>query len=230
MRIMLALTLCLLLALPVMAKKPHHDTPPVPARVPCGLEAVAYDWDFTVSDHGFTTAACDDQGGPAWEHGASSYIPEVPGTVWATVLEGDYPTDAGESLVSPTFLVDANTYLVEVVHYYDFEYLWEGGNVTVNGQNIAPLVGYPGLMSVPQDWYSWCVDEELGFTGTDSGWLTSCFDLSNFVGQEVAISFDFGSDNTITEAGWYIAAVRVGSDEAVATEPHSLAEIKALFR
>ncbi len=83
---------------------------------------------------------------------------------------------------------------------------------------------------MPSDWTAWCVDFEEGFTGLDSGWLTSCFDLTPFMGQEVEVSFDFGSDDTFTEAGWYLAAVRVGSDQAVPTESRSLSTIKGLFR
>ena len=95
---------------------------------------------------------------------------------------------------------------------------------------IAPLVGYPGMISVPGDWYAWCVDFEMGFTGTDSGWLTSCFDLSAYIGEDVTMTFDFGSDDTFVEAGWYIAAVRVGSDQTVPAESRSLGEVKGLFR
>ena len=230
MRLLFTIMICAAMVLPAVAAKPHHDTQPVPTRIPCGLNSVIFDWDFATSDHGFTTATCADQGGPVWEHGATTYIPDAPGNVWGTILEGDYPTDGGESLVAPTFMVDATTVLMEVVHYYDMENLWDGGNVTVNGQNVAPLVGYPGYISVPGDWTAWCVDFEEGFTGVDSGWLTSCFDLTPFMGQEVTVTLDFGSDDTFTEAGWYVAAVRVGSDQAVPTEARSLSTVKGLFR
>jgi len=230
MRSLLTLILCTALVIPAVAEKPHHDTPPPPARIPCGLTNVVLDWDFAVADHGFTTAACDEQGAPVWEYGATTWIPEVPGNLWGTVLEGDYPLDAGESLQSPPFLVDATTYLVEVIHYYDMEYLWDGGNVTVAGEVIAPLVGYPGPVNIPQDWYAWCVDEEMAFTGADVGWRTSCFDLSQFIGQEIRLSFDFGSDDYGVEAGWYLAAVRVGNDDTVPVQAQSFGAIKALFR
>jgi len=230
MRLLLTLLICITFILPALAEKPHHETPPPPARVPCGLTAVVHDWDFATGPHGFTTAACDDQGAPVWEHGSTTYVPDAPGTVWGTVLEGDYPTDAGESLVSPTFLVDATSYLVEIVHYYSLEYLWDGANVTVGDQVIAPLVGYPGTVNIPQDWYAWCVDEEAAFTGVDVGWLTTCFDLSQYMGQEISLNFDFGSDDFGVEAGWYLASVRVGNDEAVPVQQQSFGEIKALFR
>ena len=50
------------------------------------------------------------------------------------------------------------------------------------------------------------------------------------MGQEVTIALDFGSDDMFTEAGWYVAAVRVGTDEAVAAEAHTFSALKALFR
>lgn len=230
MRPLLMLLLCLLLTLPALAEKPFFETQRTGTRVPCGLTDIVLDWDFATGDHGFTTAACDEQGAPVWEHGPTTHVPEAPGDVWGTVLDADYPLDAGEALVSPTFLVDATTSLVEVVHYYSMENLWDGGNLTVDGQVVAPLSGYPGMVSVPQDWYSWCVDQEMAFTGVDAGWITSCFDLSAFMGQEVSLNLDFGSDDYGTEAGWYIAAVRVGNDEAVPVQQQTLEGIKGLFR
>jgi bacillopeptidase F len=229
MRLLFTLLLCLAIIGPATAGKPAYDTPE-PSRVPCNLTNVIHDWDFALGPQGFTTAACDDQGVPVWEHGATTYIPDAPGNVWGTVLEGDYPTDSGEALLSPPITIEASAALMEVHHYYSAENLWEGGNVKVNGELLTPLVGYPGMMSVPGDWYAWCVDFEMGFTGVDSGWLTSCFDLSAFIGQTIQISFEFGSDDTVTEAGWYIASVKIGNDSTVATESRTWDDIKSLYR
>jgi len=224
--------MCVFLIAPAQAEKPFFPTEPYGAdRVPCGLMTVTYDWDFAADDHGFTTAACDTGGVPTWEYGVTTYVPDAPATnVWGTVLEGDYTPESGESLMAPVFTVDSSTNLMEVVHYYDAENLWDGGNVTVNGEVIMPMVGYPGFISIPGDWLAWCVDFEQGFTGLDSGWLTSCFDLSAFIGEEIQIAFDFGSDDAFVEAGWYISAVRVGTDEIVPTEAQTFGHIKAMFR
>jgi bacillopeptidase F len=226
------LVLGLLLSGPAQADKVFYPTDPSGhVRVPCGLVTVAHDWDFATSDHGFTTDACDVSGVPTWEYGVTTYIPGAPsGNVWGTVLEADYATDSGESLVSPAFTVDATTRLLEVAHYYDAENLWDGGNVTVDGEVITPLTGYPGVISVPSGWTAWCVDFEEGFTGLDSGWLTSCFDLSAFTGQVIQVTFDFGSDVSFVEAGWYISAVRLGSDQAVPAESRTFGAIKAMYR
>lgn len=225
------LVLSLLLSGPTLAEKPFYPTEPYGNRVPCGLTTITFDWDFATSDHGFTTAACDTAGIPTWEYGVTTYVPGAPtGNVWGTVLEGDYAPDSGESLISPPFTVDGDTHLLEVEHYYDAENLWDGGNVTVNGEVITPMAGYPGIISVPGDWIAWCVDFEEGFTGLDSGWITSCFDLSAYTGQEIQVTFDFGSDDMFVEAGWYIAAVRIGTDQMVPTESQTFGRIKAMFR
>jgi hypothetical protein len=229
MRFLLMVSFCLLIAGTAFAEKPVFDTPQL-SRIPCGLTNVVLDWDFSTGPQDFTTSSCDDQGVPVWEHGATTYIPGAPGDVWGTVLESDYPTDAGQALITPAFAVTEDTYLLEIFHYYDAEYLWDGGNVKVNGSVIGPLAGYPGLISVPGDWYAWCVDYQMGFTGLDSGWFTSCFDLTAYIGQTVEVSFEFGSDDTFVEAGWYLAYVKVGNDGPVVTDRQTWSHVKGSYR
>jgi hypothetical protein len=229
MRLLITALLCLLTAGIALADKPVYDTQQ-PLRVPCNLVNVIPDWDFANGPQDFTTGACDDQGAPIWEHGATTYVPDAPGDVWGTLLEGDYPTDAGEALLTPPFTVDAESYLMEIFHYYDAEYLWDGGNVKVNGNIITPLVGYPGVINVPGDWYAWCVDFQSGFTGLEVGWLASCFDLSAYIGQTIQVSFEFGSDDAFVEAGWYLASVKIGNDNPVAAERRTWDTVKSLYR
>ncbi len=228
MRLVISVLICCLFAGGAMAEKAVHETQrDVP--IPCNLALITYDWDFAVGDQGFTTGNCDAGGSPAWEFGTTGYVSGAPGTVWGTLLEADYPTDTGDALTSPLFLVDETATLMEVHHYYDAEALWDGGNVTVNGVTIAPMAGYPGIISTPGDWYAWCVDLEEGFTGLDSGWITSCFDLSAFLGEDIRVSFEFGSDDSFVEAGWYIASVRLGSD-VTPVENGSWSGVKSLYR
>jgi len=229
MRILLTILICLFTTGLATAEKPTFDTHE-PLRVPCGLTNVVYDWDFAAGMQDFTTSPCDAQGVPVWEHGPTTYVAGAPGTVWGTVLEADYPVDSGEALVSPSFMVSEETYLMEIFHYYDAENLWDGGNVKVNGNVITPLVGYPGVISVPGDWYAWCVDFQSGFTGLNVGWFSSCFDLSAYLGQTIQVSFEFGSDDTFVEAGWYIASVRVGNDFIVENESQTWTGVKSMYR
>ena len=229
MRSIIVALFCLLFAFTAAAEKPTFETQP-PSRIPCGLSNVLYDWDFADGPQDFSTSSCDDQGVPVWEHGATSFVDGAPGNVWGTVLEGDYPTDSGQALISPPFTVSAETSLLEIFHYYDAEDLWDGGNVKVNGNLLPPQVGYPGIINIPGDWYAWCVDFQAGFTGLNSGWLTSCFDLTAYLGQTIQVSFEFGSDDTFVEAGWYLASVKVGNDSPVATQSQTWSGLKSFYR
>jgi hypothetical protein len=199
-------------------------------RISCDLQSICYDWNFADGDHGFVSAPCDPGGGLAvWAHGATT-IPGAPGTVWGTVLTSDYPSEAGEGICSPAFTVDACCYLMEIYHYYDIETNYDGCNVTVNDVVVPPIGGYDATISTSTSFYAWCVDLEEGFTGHDATWGWDCFDLGEFMGQEVVVCFDFGSDNSVTYPGWYIAQVRVGSDAPSPVEGETWGQIKGMFK
>lgn len=224
----LLLTTCAFAAKPVI-----ENTGPVPGRVACPFEVVTYDWDFTNGDGGFTPMVCDDTGGvPVWQYGADSNFPGL--NVWATVLDGNYPSDAGEALVAPTFMVDTSTNLLQVVHYFDTENSYDGCNVVVNGTVVAPMDGYnDDMISDSTNYYAFCVDGQPGLTGHDLDdyvLITSCFDLAAFAGEEVSVAMQFGSDSSVTAPGWYISAVTVGGTEPVSTQSSTWSGLKASFR
>ncbi len=184
-------------------------------RVPCEMGTVAIDWDFSVGPHDFYLVDCDDGGLPVWEYGPTDYVPDAPSRVWGAVLQGDYPSGAGEGLVSPEFFVDSGTQLLEIVHYVDTEGGFDGGNVMAgvwpSGVIIEPIGGYTtGAISSSPSYYAYCVDDEPGWSGPDAHWRTDCFDLTPLLGQTIAVELDFGSDESVTAPGWYVARIRVG--------------------
>jgi hypothetical protein len=225
MKTLLTLVCVLVITSVAWADKPTQTIENPTDRDQCPLGSVAYDWHFSNSDWGFTTGPCDDGGVPTWEFG----VGDQGYTVWGTTIGGDYPNDAGDSLTSPSFVVDESAYLVEVFHAYNIENSYDGGNVSVNGVVIEPIDGYPDdEISDSTSYYAWCVDGEPGFTGTGfSGF--SCFDLSAFMGEEVQISFNFGSDSSVTYPGWYIGYVKVGAD-VIATDGTTWSAVKGLYR
>ena len=231
MRKLLMFTAIALLVLAGTALANKETAGEITRRVnaPCGLLTITHDWDFTVDPHGFTTAPCDAQGNPVWEYGATTYIPGAPGNVWGTVLNSDYLNDSGEGLLSPPFVVAEATLWVEVDHYYDIETNYDGGNLMVNGVVIPPVGGYDATLSTSTYYYAWCVDLEDGFTGHDATWRTDCWDLSQFLGEQVQLEFDFGSDSSVTYPGWYLAAVRVGTT-LVPNDEVSWGAIKGLYK
>ena len=200
----------------------------VPTAVPCNLAVVTYDWDFTVGDQGFTTTTCDAGGLPAWEYGSTTFVP-VTGNCWGTTLQAAYPDDAGHGLVSPFFMVDGCACLLELTHYFDIEPNYDGFNLAVNGTVVAPVGGYTGIINTSTSYYAWCVDMQEGFSG-DGGPRVDCFDLTGFMGQEVCVEIDFGSDSHVQYPGVDISKIQIGSMGTSPTESSTWGEIKGLFR
>jgi hypothetical protein len=225
---MISLMIVLLVATVAIAEKQVYESTPR-QMVPCGLNTITYDWDFSQGDMGFTAMICEDGGVPAWEHGTTTYIPGAPGTVWGTVLGAAYNNNTGDGLISPSFYVDVGTELVEVYHYFDIETNYDGGNLVVNGTVVPPMGGYNGTISTSTSFYAYCTDLEEGFTGHDATWRVDCFDLNPFIGTNVQLEFDFGSDSSVTYPGWYIAWIKVGT-YVVPTEEQSWGHIKGLYR
>jgi hypothetical protein len=150
-----------------------------------------------------------------WEWGTCT-IAGAPGTVWATVLTGNYPSNAGEGLLSPAFDVTTITDKMEILSYLQTETNFDGGNVTVNDTLLQPTDTYPATINTSTSYYAYCVDNEPGWTGNSSTpsqvWVPQCFDLSAYTGQTIQVRFDFGSDSSVTYPGWYLGYVRIGDD------------------
>ena len=225
MKTLLTVLLIVGIASVALVEKPVGINDSTVNRVECTFENVTYEWDFTNGDNGFTTGACDDGGQPVWELG-NAYGEDC----FGTIIAGDYPNDSGEALISPAFLVDESSFLVQIYHFFDIEGNYDGCNLMVNGVVVEPMEGYPGVISESESFYAWCVDMQPGFSGHDpTGFFDSCFDLGDFIGEEVQLSFQFGSDSSVQYPGWYIATVLVGGD-VVATDGASWSQIKGLYR
>jgi len=211
-----------------LADKPVQTVDNPIHRVRCVLSSVAYDWNFADSDQGFTTGPCDDGGVPIWEYADVTWWSD---RIWVTAADADYPNGTGDGLISPSFEVDESSYLVQILHLYNIETGYDGANLSVNGVVVEPVEGYPGVISETTGYYAWCVDGERGFTGYwgDGPPAYACFDLSDFAGEEVQLSFDFGSDSSVTYRGWAIISVTVGSN-VVANEGMTWSAVKGLFR
>jgi len=215
-KIVLALGFLIVVGI-VVAQEKAPQAPMAPLTpVPCNLVYVAHDWDFAVSNQGFTTTTCDATGGaPVWEWGTST-IAGAPGTVWGTVLSGNYPNNAGEGLLSPAFDVTATTDKMEILSYLQTETNFDGVNVKVNDTLLQPTDTYNATVSTYTTYYAYCVDNQAGWTGSSStpsqNWVQQCFDLSAYTGQNIQVRFDFGSDSSVSYPGWYLAYVKIGDD------------------
>ncbi len=217
MKQLLALFLIVLMAAPAFARKPLIQDFDDSMRVSCDLLSICWTWDGS-----FTGEMCDTGGASLWAYGPSILDPAVDcdgnavDAVLGTVLNGDYPNDAGERAILGTIHVDETCSLLEICHYFDTENSYDGGNVEVGVAGtwavIEPMGGYPDdELSDSVNFYAWCVDTQPGFTDGPTGYTKDCFDLVQYMGQSVEIAVKFGSDSSVTYPGWYITSVVAGS-------------------
>jgi len=205
------------------------------SRVECDFAGITWEWDGS-----FVTEMCDTEGLPIWQYGLDSSIPQYDcdgnpiGNVLGTVLNGAYPSDAGERAILGTpFEVSGATYLLELCHYYDTENSYDGGNVEllVDGAWVVidPMGGYPDdLISDSASYYAWCVNDQPGFTDGPVGFIRDCFDLTQFMGMTVQVAVKFGSDSSVTYPGWFIHSVVAGG-ETTTTQSSEWSTIKSLY-
>jgi len=144
-----------------------------------------------------------------WQWGHPGAIPEGAfdgDNVWGTVLNGNYPGNADDALLTCNYSVTDPTASLSFYHWYDTESGWDGVNVHMSTDGgaswaiITPEGGYPdpdvnGL------------DYEPGFAGESNGWEQVVFDLSGYQGQTVKFKFRFGSDGSFNYNGWYVDGV-----------------------
>ena len=154
-------------------------------------------------DNGFFEADND------WEWG----VPESgPGdahsgaNLWGTILNGSYSNGPLLSaLVSPLLGLTSDPVLT-FWHWYNIESGFDGGNVKISSDGInwdiiTPEGGYDGILSTN---FGNPIGGQEAFFGESNGWELATFDLSAYSGAMVLIKFDFGSDTSVEDPGWYI--------------------------
>ncbi|KPJ48863.1 hypothetical protein AMJ40_06745 [candidate division TA06 bacterium DG_26] len=128
--------------------------------------------------------------------------------------EGNYADGADGGLISPPFLLAANSKF-SFWHWMDAETeteqtAWDGAIVMLSVDNadwvqIAPVGGYPYTITPnpasPFDPGTPCL------SGSHD-WTLVRFDLSDYQGL-AQVMFRFGSDSYVTEEGWYVDDLRV---------------------
>ncbi len=126
--------------------------------------------------------------------------------LWATLLNGFYSEGPLLSVLISPILGLTTDPILTFWHWYSMESGFDGGNVKistdgVNWDLITPEDGYDGIVSTN---FENPIGGEEAFFGESDGWELETFDLSAYSGAMVLIKFDFGSDISTQNAGWYI--------------------------
>ncbi len=192
---------------------PNNDTAEVQFFV------LGYTEDFEANDGLYMP----DPATGAWEWGTPTYGPPTAhsGTnLWGTVLGGDYENNADWKLYSVDYIATSDNPTITFWQWYEIENRYDGGNVAVSTDNgatwtiVEPVGGYDNNSIVG-------LGGEPGFTGNSGDWVQAVFHLDGITaGTLFKIRFRFGSDVSVTRAGWYIDDVAgIGIMPSVEEEP-----------
>jgi hypothetical protein len=122
-------------------------------------------------------------------------------------------------------------------NFIDIEEQWDFGVVQVstdNGESWKSLENENTRSDVVDEGYPKIKENVPGFTGHYEDWQQETFDLSEFAGQNVLISFRYLTDWGTTELGWFIDNIEIPeigytNDGSSVDGFKSLAEVKGEY-
>jgi hypothetical protein len=128
-------------------------------------------------------------------------------------MDANYDDDAAGSLESPATIFWTGDQLHLSFHYWSqTEEGWDGVQLRIlDGIDytvLEPLNGYtnvslPGLNNKP------------GWSGDSGGWVGTVFDLTDWIGQPITLSFLFGSDEAVNDVGFFIDDVTFDTGDTI---------------
>lgn len=166
-------------------------------------------FDFTLqSIESFEVDDADWSSDEVWEWGEPTSGPGYAyhgDNVWATALDGDYPSRIDCALYTPYYTISDISAYLSFYHWYQTQEA-DGGNISISSDG-----GWTWELAVPDSGYAANnligLDGEPGFSGITQNWKYCHIDLSGYIGETIIIKFRFGSDNYGNGDGWYIDGV-----------------------
>ncbi|MFS0635009.1 peptidase M6 [Mesobacillus foraminis] len=128
------------------------------------------------------------------------------------VLWGNKGDEADNMLIFEADLSGVNTATLKFDNYLDIEEQWDFGVVQVsadNGQTWKSLANENTRSDVVEDGYPKIKENVPGFTGNIKEWQEETFDLSEYTGKKVLISFRYLTDWGHNDSGWFIDNVEI---------------------
>jgi hypothetical protein len=151
------------------------------------------------------------------------------------VLHAKNSALADNELVFAADLADETKPALTFKHYYQLEKGFDAAAVQIstdNGDTWTSLANANTATEFVPEAHPNVVGNAPGFTGTNGGWTTETFDLSQYAGEEVLLSFRLLTDWGTQEAGWYVDDIKVGAfaNDGMSTQAFkSLGETKSEY-
>lgn len=128
------------------------------------------------------------------------------------VLWGNKGDEADNTVIVDADLTNVKNATLKFDNYYKIEEQWDFGAVQVstdNGKTWKSLGNEHTRSDVVEEGYPTIKENLPGFTGHSNGWVKETFDLSQYAGQKILISFRYMTDWGTTEEGWFVDNIEI---------------------
>jgi hypothetical protein len=128
------------------------------------------------------------------------------------VLWGGQGDEADNAIIFEADLSNLDSATLKFDNLIDIEEQWDFGMVQVStdgGESWNSLENENTRSDVVDEGYPKIKENVPGFTGTYENWKQETFDLSQYTGQKVLISFRYLTDWGTTQAGWYVDDIEI---------------------
>ncbi|MGB8956433.1 MAG: hypothetical protein WCC10_13750 [Tumebacillaceae bacterium] len=132
-----------------------------------------------------------------------------------TVLWANQGDEADNHLIHELDLTGVSNPTLTFDTKYDIEEQWDFGMVQIsadNGKTWHSLSNEHTRSDVVEEGYPKIKANVPGFTGATKGWTTESFDLSQYAGKKVLVSFRYLTDWGFNGAGWYVSNLRLNDN------------------
>jgi hypothetical protein len=134
------------------------------------------------------------------------------------VLWGNEGDEADSALIFDADLTNKDKATLKFDNFIDIEETWDFGVVQVstdNGKTWKSLANENTRSDVVDEGYPKIKDNLPGFTGTYEEWQKAEFDLSDYAGQKILVSFRYLTDWGSNGAGWYVDNIEIPEIEYI---------------
>nr|WP_263324045.1 immune inhibitor A [Neobacillus sp. Marseille-Q6967] len=128
------------------------------------------------------------------------------------VLWGNSGDEADNAIILEADLSNAQSATLNFDNYLDIEEQWDFGVVQVStdgGETWKSLANENTRSDIVEEGYPKIKENLPGFTGNIKAWQEESFDLSEYAGQKVLVSFRYLTDWGHTDGGWFIDNIEI---------------------